>query len=265
MIYLLRNQAHHNLFWILFFLFWWQYYKVVDPYVLALPNALVCTAFAIFTFTITYQYTFSFVLKQKGLSYYLLVNVCVLLVVAALRSLSIYQVFHFYEDLSDYWSFIRSISASIFHVGYYITIATLLRVFLDNYEIQKKIDNLSTVKNDFNPRTFYLKELMDESLCIKVNGEIQKIRINEILFIKAEENYSLIHTANKKYLTLLNLKKVEEVLMKYPQFLRIHKSYIVSLPRVERVSSNTVVIANRSIPFSRTSKKKLLTYFNKDL
>jgi hypothetical protein len=267
MEFLQRYQLQHILIWLSIFFFWWEYYKVVDPLPVTLANALVCTCFAATTFYLTYYLFVPKLLNTKGLWFFLGVCGGTLIVLASLRSLCIRQVFLYNRPYFTYWDFFRSISSSIFHIGYYLTIATVIRLFIDRYETQKRLDtlikdNLSNelnyLKNQVSPQ---LKEDLDDSIFIKSNGKIEKIKLDDILFIKAEENYSSVFTVGNKFLTLTNLKSMEENLAKYPQFLRVHKSYIVSLSKVNKLTFDTLTIEQYVIPFSRTVKKRLLAYF----
>lgn len=271
MQFILRYRLQHAIIGLSVFLFWWEYYKVVDPLPVTLANAFICTGFALIAFYLTYYFYVPKVLTQKGLWVFLSVCVATLVVLACLRSLCIRQVFQYNTPYATYWSFFRSISTSVFHVGYSMTIATVVRLFIDRYETQKRLDaltkeNLSNqlnyLKNQVHPQ---LKADLDVSIFIKYNGQIEKIRIDDILFIKAEENYSSVITSKNKFLTLTNLKAMEENLAKYPQFVRVHKSYVVSLPKVDKVAFDTLAIGQYNIPFSRTVKKRLLAYFKSNV
>lgn len=267
MQFLLRYHLQHALIGLSVFFFWWEYYKVIDPPPVTFANALICTSFAALTFYLTYYVYVPTILIRKGLWLFLSVCVTTLVVLAYLRSLCISQVFLHYTPYAMYWNFFRSITTSTFHIGYYMTIATVIRLFIDRYETQKRFDalikeNLSNelnyLKNQVSPQ---LKNDLDDSIFIKSNGKIEKIKLTDILFIKAEENYSSVFTSNHKFLTLSNLKAMEENLAKYPQFLRVHKSYIVCLSKVDKVAFDTLEIERHVIPFSRAIKKRLLEYF----
>ena len=267
MQFLLRYHLQHPLIGLSVFFFWWEYYKVVDPLPVTFANAFICTGFAMLTFYLTYYFYVPKVLTKRGFWFFLSVCVGTLIILACLRSLSIRQVFHFTITYATYWDFFRSITTSIFHLGYYITIATVVRLFIDRYETQKRLDalmkdNLSNelnyLKDQVSPQ---LKEDLEDSIFIKCNGQIEKIRIDDILFIKAEENYSSVFTSKNKFLTLTNLKAMEENLAKYSQFLRVHKSYIISLLKVDKITFDTLMIGHHVIPFSRTVKKRLKEYF----
>jgi DNA-binding LytR/AlgR family response regulator len=102
----------------------------------------------------------------------------------------------------------------------------------------------------------------DDFIIIKADYKNVKIRLSQILFIEALDNYIKIHTAKKTYVTLQNLKGIGEILC--PQnFLRIHKSYIVSLSRIDFFTKEHVHIKSHQIPIGRTFSKKALALITK--
>lgn len=94
-------------------------------------------------------------------------------------------------------------------------------------------------------------------LFIKCENKYEKIRIDDILYVQSLQNYVYIHTHKGKYLTLLPLKSVEEYLDS-SRFLRVHKSYLVAIPKIERVESHQLTIHQHTIPVSRSMKDQVI-------
>ncbi len=90
-----------------------------------------------------------------------------------------------------------------------------------------------------------------ESIVIKVEYKNVKILLNDILYIEALDNYVRINTSEKSYLSLQNLKAISCILPKN-NFLRIHKSYIVSLSKISYFTREQITIGDISIPVGRT-------------
>jgi DNA-binding LytR/AlgR family response regulator len=93
---------------------------------------------------------------------------------------------------------------------------------------------------------------------IKCNQKIEKIKISDVLYIEGMSNYIIVHTFQKKYVTYLTFKGVEEQL---PQdlFIRIHKSFLVSINAIKTIDGNEVVLENCSLPISKTHKEEVHT------
>ncbi len=92
----------------------------------------------------------------------------------------------------------------------------------------------------------------------------QVLDVNDILYCKADDNYTEIHLENKKILVSKTLKYFEEALSKFA-FARIHKSYLVNVNEVVKYrkgKGGSVVISNgKELLVSASKKKDFLSYF----
>jgi DNA-binding LytR/AlgR family response regulator len=98
---------------------------------------------------------------------------------------------------------------------------------------------------------------VEDYFFIKCDAKYEKIYLHEILYIQALENYVSIYTTKRKYLTLLNLKNVEENLDKQ-SFIKVHKSYIVAIPKIDAIENNDILIQSSRIPISRNFKEAVI-------
>jgi len=101
------------------------------------------------------------------------------------------------------------------------------------------------------------RETVEKAFFIKCDHKYEKIYFKDILFVQAMQNYVTIYTEKGKYTTLLYLKNVEENLDSQ-QFVRVHKSYIISIPKVETIADNEIRIQSFRIPISRNYKEMVL-------
>ena len=92
---------------------------------------------------------------------------------------------------------------------------------------------------------------------IKADNKIVKINFEDILFAEALQNYVVIHTHDKKYITYLTFRSVEEYLPQ-AQFVKTHKSYIVAASRIDSIEGNEIRIGQHSIPISRNLKDEVM-------
>lgn len=91
---------------------------------------------------------------------------------------------------------------------------------------------------------------------VKVDSQIVRVEINDILYIEGYKDYVKIHlTGNSSpLLSLMSLKNLEEKLSG-SGFLRIHRSYIISFARVDALLKNSVRIGKKTIPVGTTYSK----------
>jgi DNA-binding LytR/AlgR family response regulator len=92
---------------------------------------------------------------------------------------------------------------------------------------------------------------------IKCENKYEKIQIGEILFVQALQNYVMIYTSNSKFMTLLPLKTVETYLDN-GKFLRVHKSYLVAIAKIDSIDGNDIRILQHSIPISRNLRDEVI-------
>lgn len=92
---------------------------------------------------------------------------------------------------------------------------------------------------------------------IKADNKLVKIVYNEILFVEALQNYVTIHTTERKYITYLTFKSVEEYLPP-GQFVKTHKSFIVAASKIDSIEGNDIRIGSFHIPVSRNLKDEVL-------
>lgn len=93
---------------------------------------------------------------------------------------------------------------------------------------------------------------------VKCDYKYEKIFIHDILFVEAEQNYVNIHTTNRKYMTLLSLKVVEEKLNP-TEFVRTHKSFLVAINKIETLENHRLIIQGKEIPISRQHKDEVIS------
>jgi DNA-binding LytR/AlgR family response regulator len=92
---------------------------------------------------------------------------------------------------------------------------------------------------------------------IKCGNKYEKIYFDDILYVEGMQNYVTIYTTKGKYLTLLNLKNLEQHLNSRA-FIRVHKSYIVSIGKIEGLEGNEIFIQLHRIPISRNYREQVI-------
>lgn len=92
---------------------------------------------------------------------------------------------------------------------------------------------------------------------IKCASKYEKIFFDDILYMEALQNYTTIFTTKGKYMALLLLKTLEENLQGRP-FIRVHKSYIVSIDKIVSIENNELVIQTYRVPISRNYREQVM-------
>ncbi len=104
--------------------------------------------------------------------------------------------------------------------------------------------------------------LKDESfIYIKENKKVVKIHLSEIRYIEGLSEYVQIYTEKRKIITKTSMVQMEEKLPT-DSFLRIHKSFIVSIGKIEAFTANTIEIQGKELPIGRSFKNGVLSALN---
>jgi DNA-binding LytR/AlgR family response regulator len=88
---------------------------------------------------------------------------------------------------------------------------------------------------------------------VKTEYKIQKIYLNDILFIEGLKDYISIYTKTERIITLQSMKKIDEALPNH-SFVRVHKSYIVALDKIESIERSRITIGDKVIPIGDTHR-----------
>jgi DNA-binding LytR/AlgR family response regulator len=102
-----------------------------------------------------------------------------------------------------------------------------------------------------------VQEAASNYFFIKADNSLLKIMYADVLFVEALQNYVTIHTTEKKYISYLTFKSVEEYLP-VDAFIKVHKSFIIAANRVDRIDGNEIHIGQHRIPISRNLKDEVM-------
>ena len=148
------------------------------------------------------------------------------------------------------------------HAAYYL----MKPINID--ELIKAVSYVTEIKEKENA----LEDQILKSKMNKAEGKItlpqqdgfQVLNVSDILYCKADDNYTEIYLENKKLLVSKTLKYFEEALADYP-FARIHKSYLVNVNEVikyRKGKGGSVIVSNgKELLVSASKKRQLLSYF----
>jgi two-component system LytT family response regulator len=99
------------------------------------------------------------------------------------------------------------------------------------------------------------QDLLSDFIFVKTEHKIQKVYLNDILFIEGLKDYISIFTPGERIITLQNMKKMEDALPG-KHFIRVHKSYIVSINKIDSIERSRIFIGDKIIPVGDTYREE---------
>ncbi len=123
----------------------------------------------------------------------------------------------------------------------------------------KAINKYSAAKNQQIISLENESKFNDHSfIYVKENKKVIKIYLKEIHFIEGLNEYIRIHTDNRRVVVKSSLQSIEK---KLPSefFIRVHKSYIVSIPRIRAFNATTIELENAKVRIGRNYKNQVFT------
>lgn len=104
------------------------------------------------------------------------------------------------------------------------------------------------------------EKLEEDNIVVKSGYKIYKINYPDLIYIEGQREYVTFHTTRQKITSLASLKDLEK---KLPSnlFVRIHKSYIISVKHIELIDKNILHIAGKKLPIGNSYKESLMKLF----
>lgn len=92
-------------------------------------------------------------------------------------------------------------------------------------------------------------------LFVKVGTKTIKVNFAEVLYIEALSTYSVLVTATQKHIVYLTLKALSERLP-FAHFVRVHRSYIVNIRRIEAIEDNMIKLGTHEVPIGKSYQEE---------
>ena len=100
-----------------------------------------------------------------------------------------------------------------------------------------------------------------EFLFIKAEDKLIKLKKDDILFLESMRDYVKFVTQGRNYITYSTLKNMEEKLVG-PNFLKVHRSYIVNITKIDDIRGNTIYLLGNQIPIGKGHKDEVAARLN---
>jgi DNA-binding LytR/AlgR family response regulator len=99
---------------------------------------------------------------------------------------------------------------------------------------------------------------------VKVNQKIVKIAFDQILYLEGMREYVSIFTTIGRHIVLQSLSRFLEVLPT-ERFVRVHRSFIVNIEKIDAIENNTIHVGKAEIVISKSQKQAFLNFINRDM
>ena len=127
-----------------------------------------------------------------------------------------------------------------------------------------KAFQLLKLKNPVNSSFEEAPRISNGFLMVKVEYTTIRVDLNDILYIEGLKDYVKIHTEGKLILTKTTMKNIIEKLPS-DSFIRVHKSYIISLEKIDMIENSRIVIGNQRIPIGESFRSSFFEVVNRNL
>ena len=92
---------------------------------------------------------------------------------------------------------------------------------------------------------------------VRCDRKFEKVFFRDVSYVEGLQNYAVIHLHDRKLITYITLTSLENQLPK-DEFLKVHKSFLISVPHVKAIEGDEIIIDDNRIPISRTLKDQVL-------
>jgi len=132
-----------------------------------------------------------------------------------------------------------------------ISFERLQRALHNYFEIYRNVEQIPVTTLEASPFMF-----------VRSDRKMIKIDYDAIIYIESYSDYLKIHLEHNTIVTRETISAIEAKLPKQ-QFIRIHRSYIISLNFIQSFTNEHITISNQSLPISRSYKKSVLGHLEK--
>jgi len=135
-------------------------------------------------------------------------------------------------------------------------LAAAVDLALYNFSANTVPDSISRFEDNNVPN---FQALVNQYLFIRLNGKFKKINVDDLLFVEAAGSYVHLQTTTDRYTLSENLTHFQKK-TPLPDMLRVHRSYIVNLKKIDSFEDSSIFIKNHKLPLGSNYKDEFLTH-----
>lgn len=128
--------------------------------------------------------------------------------------------------------------------------------------VNKIHDSIKGPKTHENEQLPVSSSSKDNFAFIKTEYRMQKVNFDDILYVEGMKDYLRIVTTKERIMTLQNFKNLMAILPD-DRFIRVHKSYVVAVSKIESIERNRIKIADQLIPIGDNYKQSFMEFLEK--
>lgn len=118
------------------------------------------------------------------------------------------------------------------------------------------LQSIEKAKEILQQKNSKLSQQADEFIFIRDSNTVRRINVNDILFLEAMGDYVKIQVKDKSYNIHSSLKSVEDKLPRHI-FLRVHRSFIINVSKIDTIEGGTLIINGSFVPVSDSFRAAL--------
>ena len=121
--------------------------------------------------------------------------------------------------------------------------------------------NKAIVKISTRPKLSNRSQIKDDLVFVKKGSTIKKINTKDIFLIECIGDYVNLYTENEKFTLHMTMKQMKSKFSD-DHFLRVHRSYIVRIDKIEEIEDDSISMGKKIIPIGKTYKQEVLSKLN---
>lgn len=92
---------------------------------------------------------------------------------------------------------------------------------------------------------------------VRCDRKFEKVFFQDVSYVEAMQNYAVIHVGERKLISYITLTSLESQLPK-DRFLKVHKSFLISVPHVKAIEKDEIILEHARIPISRALREQVV-------
>lgn len=237
----------HSAYWVVAFIFFLLCYSLIDSLKQGLIYASVSFPLIIGVTYFFIYWVVPYLLFNEKYKLFTLLTATIFLGVLNLQIVfALTQRIFFTEDIATDVDFIHWDIVYLMIATVLLSLPAIVYETLRNWtKKQKEVIRLSRSENE-------------EYIEVRSNGKTHRIACGKIQFIESYGDYAHIHLADRKIVTRITLKKLEEL---SSDFVRVHRSFIVNPDFCHAFNLDEIIIKEKEIPIGRTYRDNVIEEF----